>query len=289
MIKKAARVGLTLEMAELAFAQAQTLPGAVVEMFEQSDGLYTVTVVWDDGGAVLEAADVDAFERTPQAPAGRARALRGGAADDDELGALSKRFESNGKPGAIGFDTTGGFSYGAYQIASKTGTLARFIDFLGTAFAGLQAALQAAGGAAAGLAGTAGFKAAWRHLAATDPSFATAQHAFIQTTHYDPFAARLLATLGLDLAARSRALRNVAWSIAVQHGPANKVFANALAGKDVAAMADDAIIAAVYAERGNLMRYFPRSTPRVKEALAGRFDEEERLALAMLAQGSTLA
>ena len=45
---------------------------------------------------------------------------------------------------------------------------------------------------------------------------------------------------------------------------------------------DDDLIAAIYEERSNLMRYFPRSTPRVKEALAGRFEEEEKLALAML-------
>ncbi len=284
MIQKAARTNLTLALAEMAFDQARTLRGAVVEVLEQDDGLFTVTVVWDDAGITLSEEELDAFERQAEEEAqteegeGLSRGARAGA----ELGSLSERFESNGKPGAIGWDSTGGFSYGSYQIAAKTGTLKHFMEFLTRDFADIALPLVAAGGAAAGLAGSEAFKQAWRQLAKDESRFEEAQHGFIQATHYDPFAQRLLAQLGLDLAARSAALRDVAWSVAVQHGPGNKVFFNALNGKPVAAMNDDAVIAAVYAERSNLMRYFPRSTPRVREALAGRFEHEKRLALAML-------
>lgn len=287
MIQKSALVGLNAEQAEQAFEQARTLAGAVVEMIEQDDGRFTVTVVWDDEGTELSAEMLDAFERqeeggegeegSEEAAEGRARSARGAM-----LGKLSERFESNGKPGAIGWDSTGGFSYGSYQIAALTGTLKQFMTFLSARFPSVAMPLVAAGGADAGKAGTAAFKQAWRDLAAQDPEFAVAQHDFIQATHYDPFAQRLRDQLGLDLAARSAALRDVAWSVAVQHGPGNKVFFNALNGKPVATMSDDAVIAAVYEERSNLMRYFPRSTPRVREALAGRFEAEERLALAML-------
>ena len=284
MIQKSALTQLTRAAAELAFAEAQTLPGAVVEMIEQDHGRFTVSLVWDDSGAVVHNDELDAFERMPLAQAAALGAVAGATrgAVAPVLGKLSMRFESNGKPGAIGFDTTGGFSYGAYQIAAKTGTLKRFLEFLNKQFKPFGDALQAAGGAAAGLAGSEGFKGAWRDLALNQPRFADAQHDFIGATHYEPFLLRLKADLNLDLTSRSGALKDVAWSVAVQHGPANKVFAHALAGQQAGAMGDGAIIQAVYNERANLMRYFPSSTPRVRESLAGRFAEERRLALNML-------
>jgi hypothetical protein len=281
MLKKSALTNLTLEQAEQAFRQASSHPHTVAEMIEQDDGHYTVTVVWDDGGEPIANEELDAFERQPPAEE-QVLFQRSGAGGQPALGALSKRFESNGKPGAIGFDTTGGFSYGAYQIAAKTGTLQRFLEFLGRRFAGMAATLQLAGGASAGLAGSDAFKSAWRTLANADPEFLVAQHGFIQATHYDPFLVQLKAGLGLDVAARSSALQDVAWSVAVQHGPGNKVFRNALAGQPLVTLGDDVVIKAIYAERSLLMRYFPRSTPQVRTSLAARFAEEERLALAML-------
>jgi hypothetical protein len=247
------------------------------------DGMYTVTVVWDDGGDAVSSDELDAFERQPSAEE-QVLFQRGGLANAPGLGALSKHFESNGKPGAIGFDTAGGFSYRAHQIAAKTGTLKRFLDFLGQRFAGMAASLQLAGGASAGLAGSEAFKGAWRALAHSDPQFQEAQHGFIQATHYHPFMVKLKAGLGLDVAARSSALQDVAWSVAVQHGPGNKVFSNALSGQPLASLGEAALIKAIYAERSNLMRYFPRSTPQVRTSLAARFHEADRLALAMLAR-----
>lgn len=49
---------------------------------------------------------------------------------NDRLGALSERFESGGRgPGTIsgGESDPGGVSYGTYQLASRTGTAARFL------------------------------------------------------------------------------------------------------------------------------------------------------------------
>ncbi|MGJ7570906.1 hypothetical protein ACSFBX_10265 [Variovorax sp. RB2P76] len=275
MIKKSALTNLTLPMAELAFDQCLTLAGAVVEMIEQDDGRFTVTVVWDDTGAVLENDELDAFERQPPSVPTSPGAAR--------LGSLSSHFESNGKPGAIGFDTNGGFSYGEYQIAARTGTLQTFLTFLGTAFPQYLAPLQNAGGLIAGSKGDAAFKNAWRQLAATQSGFSDAQYTFIKSTHYDVFAKKLLTALGLNLSNRTVALRDVAWSVAVQHGASNQVFANALADKDVAAMSDSEIITAVYAERSKLDKYFSSSTQRVKLSLAARFNDERARALAMLA------
>lgn len=272
MIKKSAMTNLGRPAALFRFNEAKSKPGAVVEMIEQEDGLWTVTIVWDDEDKPVVAAELAAFVKSEPAPTAAA----------ETLGQLSQRFESNGRPGAIGHDSTGGFSYGAYQIATKTGTMARFLSFLVHDHPDFAAVLEAAGGATAAEQGDEKFKAAWVDLAA-EPAFFDAQHDFIAVTHYEPFAAKLRASLGLDLAARSAALRDVAWSVAVQHGPGNQVFANALAGQDPAALTDAKIIEAIYAERSNVQKYFAKSKPQVKEALVARFDQELDLALQRLA------
>ena len=283
MIKKAARTNLTKAVALLAFDEATSLPGAIVEMIEQGDGLWTVTIVWDDGGAVVQPVDVSGFEKEdPPPPIRSATAAGAAAAAGATLGSLSQRFESNGKPGAIGYDSTGGYSYGAYQIATATGTMDGFLTFLKSAQPAFAKALAGAGGPAAARAGAQGFQDAWRTLAA-DPAFMAVQHDFIGATHYVPFSQRLLSRLTLDIAQRSAVLRDVAWSVAVQHGPNNKVFDNALAGQDVAGMTDRDLIGEVYTERSNIGRYFPSSTAQVKSALLARFASERTLALSRLA------
>ena len=290
MIKKAARTNLTKKQADLAFAQARTLPGAVVDMTPQSDGLFTVTVIWDDGGATIDAEEATAFDKTefatkavvrPRATAQPRTAGTTAATPAFQLGDLSKRFESNGNPGAIGHDSTGGPSYGEYQIATRTGTMAAFFTFLQTDSPPFFAALVQAGGAAAAAIETPAFCDAWRS-AAKDAEFAMSQHRFIQFTHYAPFAKRLDDGLALGSAGRSGALQNVIWSVAVQHGPDNQVFRNALAGQAVPALVDKQVIDAVYDERSKLDKYFSSSKPQVLAGLAARFVAERKLALQML-------
>lgn len=275
MIHKAAMTGLTHALALNRFNEARLKSGAVVEMLEQSDGLWTVTVVWDDNGAPVDFKDLAAFDEISGAPSPPA------AADSDELGSLSRRFESNGNPGAIGFDKTGGFSYGAYQIATQTGTMMAFLEFLAQRFPASGAKLVASGGNEAAKAGTDGFKSAWRELGKRF-DFAEAQHAFIRATHYDPFVGRLAqGPLFLDVDARSAVLRDVAWSVAVQHGPSNKIFDNALVSNTVT-LNDRGIIQRVYAERSKISKYFATSTPTVQAAVLNRFKEELRVALSQL-------
>jgi Glycosyl hydrolase family 46 len=276
MIKKAARTGLTLAAAQRAFNEATRLPGAVAEMAEQGDGRWTVTVVWDDTGAPVEALMLSVFEKSASALTRSTPSLA-----DAPLGALSERFESNGKPGAIGHDSTGGFSYGQYQIASATGTLAAFLAFLGRSTPALLAPLAAAGGASAALLGAAAFQQAWRSLAA-DTGFARAQHDFIQATHYDPLVARLNHDPGLDAGRFSRALNDVIWSVAVQHGPGNTVIQNALIGTVPNTLPEAVIINRIYAERSKVDRYFARSSAQVRAAVRARFAQERALALQML-------
>lgn len=292
MIHKAALTHLTRPMALLRFNEARQRPGAVVEMIEQDDGLWTVSIVWDDDQA-LSFQDLEAFDETAvatpgAAPLHAAAAPAGvvgvGAGAAAPLGQLSQKFESNGRPGAIGFDTKGGFSYGTYQIATRTGTMDKFLAFLAQGFPDFSQKLAAAGGAAAALAGSEAFKAAWIALAA-NPAFADAQHAYIAASHYQPFAKRLRNTpaLDLDLDSRSAVLRDVAWSVAVQHGPGNQVFDAALRNQDTGALTDAQIIPLIYGERAKVNRYFPSSTAQVKAALVARFQEELALAMSRLA------
>ena len=117
-MRKEARTGLSTEMARMLFKAQSKLPNVKVWMFEQADGQWTVAWVVGDAGDDLASVVAPAFtdEVADAEPDDAA------VAEMDTLGRLSARFESNGRPDAIGFDAKGGFSYGAYQIASRTGT-----------------------------------------------------------------------------------------------------------------------------------------------------------------------
>ena len=200
-------------------------------------------------------------------------------ADDKTLGVLSEEFESQGDPAAIGFDSTGGWSYGKYQIASKKGRFEDFLDWLAKDFQDLRAKLIAAGGDAAARAGNADFRTFWKSLKSRD-DFVPAQHGFIKATHYDVMVKQLKKVL--DVEARSIALRNVVWSVAVQHGPFSGIIAKAVT--NVGSNSDDkALINAIYKERSRVDVYFSKSTPKVKASVLNRFRQELAAALAMLA------
>jgi hypothetical protein len=173
-------------------------------------------------------------------------------------------------------------SYGSYQMTSRPsgGTVARFLaspDFLWRErFAGLTP-------------GSDGFSAQWRALAAEAPdAFFAAQHGYIKRTHYDPLVRKIGLDDGLDVAARSHALQDVAWSTAVQHGPNTPVVHRAIAAQGGGPLPDDrTLIAAIYAERGRraadgTLVYFGRNSARVQDSVANRFVDEQRDALAML-------
>lgn len=202
---------------------------------------------------------------------------------DPELGKLSEKYESGGNgPATVstGKGDPGGVSYGTYQLASKVGRADEFVArYYPAAFKGLKG-------------GTPEFTAKWKELAAKDPKGLRAnEHAFIKETHYDPQADKLKADLGLDVATRSAALRDVVWSTAVQHGPKTDVIVAAvkplLKGKTIADVTDEAIIRAVYAERGRKtaagkLARFPRVSDDWVPGLTKRFENELRDALEML-------
>lgn len=201
------------------------------------------------------------------------------------LGSASAKYESNGNPGAIGYDKTGGYSYGEYQIATNTGTMNNYMESLKTSDPDAYAKLQAAGGVDAAKAGTPEFQSAWKDLAANDPNFEASQHSFIQSTHYDVAAANIQNSTGLDISTRSKAVQDAVWSTSVQNGPNSSVFTNALAGKDVKNMSDAQIVNAIYDERGattssGSLKYFGKSSQSVQNSVKNRFANERQDVLA---------
>jgi len=80
------------------------------------------------------------------------------------LGGMSARYESGSRgSAAIGWDSTGGTSFGKYQIASKTGTMNKFMDFLKTSNPEAHKRLSEAGPADTGKEGA--FAQEWKKLA----------------------------------------------------------------------------------------------------------------------------
>lgn len=210
-----------------------------------------------------------------------------GEALAEALGALSAKYETGGRgPGTVstGVGDPGGVSYGSYQMATKTGTVKRFVTQAGFMWLADFQNLTA---------GTAQFSACWKRIATeqTD-AFQKAQHAFIKKSHYDLLAAKILNDDGLDVNTRSRALQDVIWSTAVQHGGGTPIVHRALANVSVPRTDpsfDEQLIRAIYAERGRKkpdgnLAYFGKSSPNVQKGVANRFRSECQDALAMLAK-----
>jgi hypothetical protein len=205
----------------------------------------------------------------------------------EHLGALSAKYESGGRASATvssGKGDPGGISYGSYQLSSKVGTAQKFVDqYYADWFHDTKP-------------GSDEFSALWKQLAAErGPELAVYEHLFIADTHYQPFAVRLQKDLGLDLDKHSSALRDVAWSTAVQHGSGNKIFHRALEPAiqehRLDQLTDQEIIALVYQERGRLdangkSAYFSKSSPQVQKSVLGRFNSEAQDALKELAAES---
>ena len=202
----------------------------------------------------------------------------------EDLGSVSSKYESNGKPGAIGKDSTGGYSYGSYQIATKTGTMGTFMDYLKgeEKYSDYYTKLNSAGGSSSATSGTTEFKDTWKKLA-EEPNFGQAQHDFIQRTHHDPAVSKIKESTGIDVCdgTWSNGVQDAVWSTAVQHGAggANTILKRALArtGKTATTVTDAELITAIYDERGanNGTKYFPSSTSGVRSSVVNRFNNEK--------------
>ncbi|MCJ2164093.1 MULTISPECIES: hypothetical protein [unclassified Pseudodesulfovibrio] len=200
-------------------------------------------------------------------------------------GELSARFESGeAGAGAVGYDRVGGTSYGKYQIASKPGTMDRFLTYLDKESPEWADRLRSAGPADTGSV-EGGMPAAWKAIAAENPAkFEKVQHDFIAQETYMPAREMILRQTGLDFDNAPSALREVLWSTSVQHGPtgAARIF-NKVIDRFVGDGQDEdfnsMLIKGVYDTRKG---QFGSSTERVQQSVANRMDTEKRLALNML-------
>jgi hypothetical protein len=194
-------------------------------------------------------------------------------------------------PGTVsgGQGDLGGVSYGSYQLASKFGNALKFLKAEGKqwlpAFEGL-------------VEGSAEFSKAWKTIATRTPDlFHDAQHDYIQRTHFEPQVAKILALSGIDIRQRSRALMDVVWSVAVQHGPSSTMVGQVLKNLTAdpsSSNYDRLAILAIYAERGRtdangVLVYFSRNSPDVQQGVAKRYRNELNDALAMLTAEGVLA
>lgn len=227
--------------------------------------------------------DADLNEVTDQYVANPSRISELGFTSDlgtsqNGLGGLSARYESSGSPGAIGYDSTGGWSYGTYQLAHNNAL--NFVqqspyarEFQGLTFNSPE------------------FRKRWQEVAARDPQgFGQAQHDFISKTHFAP-QEQILSQGGIDVSTLSPVLQNVVWSTAVQHGPNTPIVLNAI--KSVGPNASEADkIRAIYFARWNNGRNFASSTPAVQRAVYNRFfgpQGEMNTALALVNRGNMTA
>ncbi len=204
------------------------------------------------------------------------------------LGDLSMIYETGVRPGreavaagkvSTGQRDPGGVSYGAYQLASsKRG--GRQVQ----AFLRAEGAPKAPRFAGLDPGQTGGpFGGAWTAAAQQDPDFFNPQHTYIDRTHYQPVVRAVQKSTGLDINGRSDAVRDVVWSMAVQHGGAPKLVSNAV--KAVAGRVpvsdsgfDRALINRLYDDRSAYVEHLKQPN------LVPRYRRERRDALAMLPQ-----
>jgi murein DD-endopeptidase MepM/ murein hydrolase activator NlpD len=233
-----------------------------------------------------DAISTDNTRPLPSNPAPVAMGALGKAAAE-LLGALSAKYETGGRgPGTVstGAGDRGGVSYGSYQMATKMGVPARFVcqpefpwldDFKNL------------------VPGTEQFTACWKRIAqAHTDAFQEAQHAYIKKTHYDLLVSKIRSEDNVDVNSRSRALQDVVWSTAVQHGPGTPIVHRACARVTCAPtdpQYDEQLIRAIYAERGKTksdgsLAYFGSNSASVQKGVANRFKSELQDALAMLAK-----
>ena len=233
-----------------------------------------------------EAISTDNTRPLPSKPVPVAMGALGKAAAE-ELGSLSAKYETGGRgPGTVstGAGDRGGVSYGSYQMATKMGVPTRFVSQPG--FPWVQDFKDL-------IPGTAQFTACWKRIAeAQTDAFQQAQHEYIKKTHYDPLAAKILTDDNVDVNSRSRALQDVVWSTAVQHGGATPIVHRACAKLTCTPtdpQYDEQLIRAIYGERGKTrpdgnLAYFSSNSASVQKGVANRFKSELQDALAMLAK-----
>jgi hypothetical protein len=198
-----------------------------------------------------------------------------------DLGSISAAFESGGRGvGTIstGKGDNGGVSYGKHQLATNNGSMTNFLrseegQKYYNDFRGLKA-------------GSKEFNDKYTEVTKRDgEGMEKAQGAYNKKQNYDPVASWFTEQYDVDLEKRSRALKEVVYSIGTQYGPSTgkRVIADALGNRDVAGMDDADVISRLQDTRAaTVSERFRSSDSKTKDSIYRRAGTEKAAALAML-------
>ena len=182
------------------------------------------------------------------------------------IGTLSGMYEANHNPATIGKDNAGGPSYGMYQIATTTGTMNKYINYLSVhpEYRKYANTLNMAGGDLAAREKMQSFVNAWINLS-KDNDFNESQYNFIIDTHLNPLINSIEEKDILNLNNRHPVVKDALYSISVQHGKAPLIVNNALHnikemyGKNSVNIDDAIILKSLYDSRKNYVQSLPES------------------------------
>lgn len=198
-----------------------------------------------------------------------------------DFGSISGAFESGGKGvGTIssGKNDPGGVSYGKHQLSSDKGSMTNFLrseegSKYYNEFRGMQP-------------GSAEFSNKYKEVAGRDgEGMEKAQTAFIKKENYDPVAKWFTEQYDVDLEQRSRALKEIVFSIGTQYGPGTgkRVISDALGNRDITKMDDADIISRLQDTRAATVgTRFKSSKKSEQDTIYRRAGTEKAAALAML-------
>ena len=204
-----------------------------------------------------------------------------------DLGSYVQKFESGSTgPNTIGWDSTGGTSYGTYQIASKNGTMDKFLEYArekGGEFGKKLAASMSKGTIDTGSKRGYG-PDIWKQFAEVDGGEALhkLEQGFIKQTHYDAAYSQIADPEAKALIDKDRGLREALWSTSIQHGPGSARRGNGAVGifskTFKPGMTAEEWLTAIYEKRGT---QFGRSTPQVQQSVKNRFKNELPIVLGL--------
>ncbi|MBB3117703.1 PAAR domain-containing protein [Pseudoduganella violacea] len=204
-------------------------------------------------------------------------------------GALSMKYETGMPPAryreaagvvSSGKKDKGGISYGAYQLASKSGQVQRFLKAEGRPWSDQFKDMDPSKPGE--------FGERWKAIATSaGDDFFNAQHQYIERTHFDPLVAKLTKKSGLDINAQPQAVKDAAWSASVQHAKAFDFLESAISHADKALQRNspqypEKLINDIYDAR---IDYVESLDIENKKSLYRRYDDERNRAMQMLRQG----
>lgn len=193
--------------------------------------------------------------------------------NDKPLGFIAQKYESgDAGPGTIA-DTPGdggGKAYGTFQMDIAFGHVAKYV-----------AQSEYASEFAAFRLGSPQFDAVWRNIAEREPKeFERSQRQYIVKMFFDP-AIKFAEMQGYSVV--YRAIKEVVFSIAVQHGGYRTILRRA---KKLRVRGDtESEVRAIYSARRNYVNSLSTLTDRVKVALMNRYYLEEQDVLAIARSG----